>query len=128
MTNCYREVHHVPPVVWSKELEAHAQKVTDTCVWGHSMPGTGQNIGLGYSDIGDAINGFYEENVDYDYKTGSSKNGKVTGHFTQLVWNSTTEIGCAATYCKNYKATFYVCDYKPPGNVIGLYTKNVFPM
>ncbi|KAI9478205.1 MAG: CAP domain-containing protein [Benjaminiella poitrasii] len=125
--NKYRKKHHAVPVVWSSKLAKHAKKVTDSCVWGHNvMSGTGQNIAYGYSSMTAAVDGFYKEVANYNYKTGKSSNGKVIGHFTQVVWNSTTEIGCAATYCSNLRTTYYVCDYSPPGNYIGRYTKNVF--
>ncbi len=50
------------------------------------------------------------------------------GHYTQMVWDSTVEIGCAAHYCPNGitnfnsgKSTNIVCHYSPQGN----YRENV---
>lgn len=90
------------------------------------MPGTGQNIAYGYPSMTAVIDAWYNEVSDYDYNRGTSKNGKVTGHFTQVVWKGTTEIGCGSTYCANLGGTYYVCDYKAPGNYYGEYTANVF--
>jgi hypothetical protein len=90
------------------------------------MRGTGQNIAYGYPSMKAVVDAWYEEVSDYDYSRGTSSNGGVTGHFTQVVWKGTTHVGCASTYCSNLRATYYVCDYSPPGNYMGEYTKNVF--
>ena len=43
-----------------------------------------------------------------------------TGHFTQLVWRSTTQVGCAKMMCSTAWRQITVCEYLPRGNVIGL--------
>ncbi|KAF8969420.1 CAP domain-containing protein [Flammula alnicola] len=51
--------------------------------------------------------------------------------FTQVVWKSTTELGCAVSLCDGIfdkslgKASLYVCLYNPVGNVIGQAPENV---
>ncbi|MFA6499824.1 MAG: CAP domain-containing protein [Desulfurivibrionaceae bacterium] len=44
--------------------------------------------------------------------------GKTCGHYTQMVWAGTREIGCAKTVC-NDSSQIWVCNYAPAGNVIG---------
>ena len=40
-------------------------------------------------------------------------------HYTQIIWKKTTEVGCAISKCNN--GNYYcVCNYSPPGNVIGI--------
>lgn len=46
-----------------------------------------------------------------------------TGHFTQIVWKGSNQLGCAAVTCPDgkiftgYGPTLYlVCEYAPPGN------------
>ena len=71
---------------------------------------------------------YYEEEPNYNYNTGKSKNGGVIGHFTQVVWKNTKQIGCAyatGTYLA-YSNSYYVCcNYFPAGNYYGQYTQNV---
>ncbi|KAI9344467.1 CAP domain-containing protein [Pilaira anomala] len=122
--NGYRARHHVPGIRWSDTLAAHAKSVSDSCVWGHNIVSTGQNIGLGYSSMQAAVDSWYNEVSSYNYDNGESTSS-ATSHFTQIVWKETTEIGCAATYCANLGASYYVCDYSPPGNFIGQYSANV---
>ena len=48
----------------------------------------------------------------------------VSSHFTQVVWKSTTELGCAVSTCGHIfpdqgPAVLYVCLYSPAGNVLG---------
>jgi len=50
--------------------------------------------------------------------------GKQCGHYTQIVWKTTTKIGCAMSRYKRgkYKGGYVVvCKYKTPGNVVGEY-------
>jgi hypothetical protein len=61
----------------------------------------------------------------YSYQQpGSSEQ---TGHFTQLVWNATQTVGCGAAQCdtNEIKGWYLVCEYDPPGNVIGAFAGNV---
>ena len=49
-----------------------------------------------------------------------------TGHFTQLVWKNTKEIGCGIF--QDAEGGYYViCKYYPAGNYFGEYIKNAFP-
>lgn len=44
--------------------------------------------------------------------------GKSCGHYTQIVWGSTKEVGCAKVICDD-KSQIWVCNYSPAGNVVG---------
>ena len=56
----------------------------------------------------------------YDYTTNScnAPTGKYCGHYTQVVWASTTEVGCAMAVCPD-SAQIWTCQYRPAGNVVG---------
>ena len=121
--NAYRLLHHAPPVQWSATLAQLEQAHTDACVFAHSIDQYGENLGLGYASVIDAVNAWYNEVNNYDYNNpGFSMN---TGHFTQLVWVNTKYIGCSQTVCPQLRATFYGCKFDPPGNYNGQYQTNV---
>jgi pathogenesis-related protein 1 len=44
--------------------------------------------------------------------------GKTCGHYTQIVWEATREVGCAKAICKD-SSQIWVCNYAPAGNMIG---------
>ena len=70
---------------------------------------------------GDASDAWYSEEANYDYVTGSSSNGGVIGHFTQLVWISTTQVGfgmVSKPVNSDYSETVVVAFYSPPGNFV----------
>ncbi len=57
---------------------------------------------------------------------GSDRCSDVCGHYTQLVWRSTSHVGCGVKNCSTGSPfpgetnwTIVVCDYEPPGNFIG---------
>lgn len=78
--------------------------------------------------MANAIDSFYSEIKSYDFNNpGFSMQ---TGHFTQLVWKSSIEIGVGiATYPdQTYQHRTVVCiSYRPPGNYDGQYPENVLP-
>lgn len=126
--NTYRSLHGVSPVTWSDTVAASAQAWADTCPSGHSGSGYGENIAWATGNISESavVKLWYDEEPLYDYNNpGFSSN---TGHFTQVVWKGTTEIGCGfKSGCTTGWANVWVCQYNPPGNYIGQFTANVFP-
>ncbi len=44
--------------------------------------------------------------------------GKSCGHYTQMVWENTREIGCGKAVCDD-NSQVWVCNYAPAGNVVG---------
>lgn len=64
------------------------------------------------------VNKWVSEKNNYDLASNTCKAGSVCGHYTQVVWEKSTQLGCAAVACNN-KAQVVVCNYDPPGNFSG---------
>lgn len=121
--NWARSQHSAPPVEWNATLASFAQDYLNNgnCVFQHSGGPYGENIALGYSSSTAACEAWYNEYADYDYASGQFTEG--TGHFTQMVWEATTQLGCATVDCDG--SQFLACEYYPRGNIIGYFTQNV---
>ncbi|XP_073728649.1 cysteine-rich venom protein ophanin [Misgurnus anguillicaudatus] len=65
----------------------------------------------------DVVTAWHSEVNNYQYSTGST-NGKAVGHYTQVVWYSSYEVGCAVAQCGSY--SFYGCHYYRAGNFRGV--------
>lgn len=131
--NQFRAQHQVGPVTWSDTVAASIQAFVETCPAGHSGNlKYGENWGASYGmtlSISDMVTGWYQEEEDYNY-SNPELSSDVIGHFTQIVWKGTTEIGCALiTNCPRPwpESTIWMCQYNPRGNLQGQYSENVFP-
>jgi uncharacterized protein YkwD len=125
--NNYRLKHHAPKLKYSTNLQYYAQVLVNQCKMVHSNRAFGENLAWGYKTINDATDAWYNEVQNYDYSKPGY--GVTTGHFTQVVWKETEEVGCATRVCKD--ATMYACCYKQPGNIVGYngtyFKDNVLP-
>jgi uncharacterized protein YkwD len=134
--NGYRSLHRAPPVSWNATVYERSQAWADHIASNdraeHSSAALsyGENIAvlrMTQVDDGAAIETacrlWYGESSVYDYRTPAFSPS--TGHFTQLVWADTTQVG--AGIASNGKNTYIVMQFEPPGNVDGLFSLNVFP-
>ncbi len=123
--NAVREQVGEPPLVWSPALARYAQQwanhlVSERALQHRANPRYGENL---YMVEGDKAVAAPEEVVrvwagearHYSPRTNSCSG--VCGHYTQIVWRSTREVGCAAARSNGYEV--WVCNYNPPGNIIG---------
>lgn len=150
--NVHRANHSAPDVTYDSGLAASAQVLSDRCSNAHDVTinggGYGQNI-ASYGSTGDSslaidtliasviTNMWYNgEAALYDSFYGQANptdNFENWGHFSQVVWKSTTKIGCGATLCApgtifdGLSTWFAVCNYETAGNVAGEYATNVLP-
>ncbi|ODQ61345.1 hypothetical protein WICANDRAFT_90751 [Wickerhamomyces anomalus NRRL Y-366-8] len=125
--NYERSKHSAQPLTWSSELtnfaESYATNYNCNGTLIHSHSKYGENLALGYNTSA-AIKAWYDEVKLYDFNNPGFRES--TGHFTQLVWNSTKYIGCAVKDCGSYFGQYLVCEYDPPGNFQGAFDDNVF--
>lgn len=131
--NSHRYNHSAPELSWSDELAGIAKKIGHTCNYNHSMDvdggGYGQNIGAGAPpEDGPAMitNLMYNGEIGLYPGYGSEpsmENFERWGHFSQLVWKGTRQVGCATIHCPDGLANtgqhvspyFLVCNFKPSG-------------
>lgn len=75
----------------------------------------------------DVLSFRYNEVCLYDFNNPGYESG--TGHFTQVVWKASTELGIGRYTGKkgSWTCTYYVARYKPRGNIIsaGYFSDNV---
>jgi pathogenesis-related protein 1 len=126
----------LPPLVWSPQLAATASAWIAMCSDQLAPAGlidhntdrsnghpyyVGENIfGAGgtpdFGTVEKAVTQWASEGANYDYASNTC-NG-TCGHYTQLVWRATRELGCAVRDCPSltYRASL-VCNYGPGGNL-----------
>ncbi|HEY5962187.1 MAG TPA: CAP domain-containing protein [Polyangiaceae bacterium] len=118
----------IPNVTWSDTVAASAQtwvnhlRDVENCGLVHEGGGTGygENLASGTNlspqaavDMWASEKSKYTWSAKYtvaDFNLGS-------GHYTQVVWRKSIQIGCASATCG--KNVVISCRYSPPGNVTG---------
>lgn len=65
------------------------------------------------------VDSWGSEKADYDYANNRCAPGKKCGHYTQMVWRTTTTVGCARAVCEDTHEQIWVCQYQPAGNWVG---------
>ncbi|UXE64114.1 MAG: CAP family protein [Woronichinia naegeliana WA131] len=128
--NSYRSQVGVPPLTWSdtlaREANEWAKHLSDTGTFGHSgAKGEGENIWMGTANsysFAQMIQSFGNEKQHFVAGTfpnvSNTGNWADVGHYTQMVWSNTTQVGCAGWNRSDGKYVL-VCRYSPPGNVLG---------
>jgi uncharacterized protein YkwD len=113
----------VGPLTWSPSLAAYAQewanKLAKTGQFEHRQnSGYGENLYWGQGRTvspSNVVTSWANEVSDYNYDNNNCRD--VCGHYTQIVWKNTTEVGCAVAKVRNEE--YWVCNYNPPGNYVG---------
>jgi uncharacterized protein YkwD len=132
--NQARQHFGVSPVAWSDVLAAeamgHAQYMARTGYYGHDQtPGRRKKMG---ENLWRGTRGVYSYDVMVQvmvdearlFREGAFPNNSVTGdwhavaHYTQIVWPTTTEVGCALA--SSPTTDYFVCRYAPTGNKDGV--------
>jgi pathogenesis-related protein 1 len=80
----------------------------------------GENLYMGSAHAYSVVDGakaWYREKKYFKGGKLNNKNWYKSGHYTQMVWKTTTELGCGKIVCKGFM--ILVCNYNPPGNMMG---------
>jgi len=134
----------VPPLTWSDSLAAQAQGYADqlrsqgyvcnsnnndnrnVCksippfnFLPHGASGSGENLAWGSAGytIAQLAGSWVSEKSNYNAQTNTCAPNKVCGHYTQMVWQGTTQVGCGTA--SGAEIVILVCRYNPPGNMAG---------
>lgn len=126
--NVKRALHNVQDLQWNNTLAEYAANYAsssfscDNVQLVHSGGPYGENLAAGYSGGKSPVDAWYNEIDSYDFSNpGFSES---TGHFTQLVWKSSSQVGCAKVTCDNAWKQYTICEYSNTrGNIIGTDSK-----
>ncbi|KAH9496915.1 Golgi-associated plant pathoproteinsis- protein 1 [Bulinus truncatus] len=136
--NNRRAKHGSPALKLSEDLNQYAQSWAEhlikTKTFSHSkcmLNGAriGENIANKWATGGADFSGeeatemWYSEIKDHNY---TIENNPKSGHFTQVVWKSTTEMGIGKAKSSE-GSVIVVGSYRPPGNMLGAFGQNVLP-
>lgn len=130
--NKIRKEVGVPPLQWSATLAAYAQQwanhlAENDCSFQHRPHAGewrqqyGENLFWGSSTQYTVINAcesWYQEKSAFTGPTFTGDESPVVGHYTQMVWRNTKNVGIGAAHCKD-GGIIIVANYDPPGNYIG---------
>ena len=137
--NQARRQFGVAPVAWNDELAVeamrHAQHMAQTGIYGHDKtPGRrskmGENLWRGQRGqfSYEVMVGVMVDEARH-FQPGAFPNNSRTGnwndvaHYTQIVWPTTTEVGCALA--ASATTDYFVCRYAPTGNKDGVYLSSM---
>lgn len=130
--NAERDRAGVAPLRWSGDLAREAHEWAETLArkgqlehaGGEARRGAGENLWMGSAgaySAEDMIGGFASERAKFRAGTfpqvSQTGNWADVGHYTQLIWPSTQEVGCAVAMGAGKDVL--VCRYAPAGNIFG---------
>jgi uncharacterized protein YkwD len=142
--NTERATVGVPPLVWSDKLAADAKTWADYMATTHNFRhdtahlgnlGEGENLNAIVYNLGDPpstaklqegwVNekNYYQQWATNSLPKTANWTGWYPGHYNQMVWNTSKEVGCATGFTSGLstdtRGVYLDCRYSPPGNYFG---------
>jgi pathogenesis-related protein 1 len=115
----------LPALAWSDRLAAIAQEWAEALLkrneffhrpkssYGENLYKiSGRNAAASAREV---VQDWAAESKNYDYKSNLCHG--VCGHYTQIIWRGTREVGCGVA--RGTDQEVWVCEYSPPGNWVG---------
>ncbi|TLD31302.1 hypothetical protein PspLS_01874 [Pyricularia sp. CBS 133598] len=131
--NRFRSEHSASDLKWNDTLADSSTSYLDDvatsseCEFEHSGGPYGENLALGYPNASAGVIAWGDERREYDF--GKGEFDESTGHFTQMVWKNTSDVGCGRKMCgggaDGAGRWYLVCQYWPRGNIVGSFTEMV---
>ena len=126
--NNVRQKYTVQLMSWDDSLAALAQEWANKIAADGVLPPPhregpyGENFSWGTAGALDpkgVLERWGNEGQNYDRTTNTCAPGKTCVHFTQVVWSTTTRVGCGKARSTDGQTDFVVCNYSPSGNHVG---------
>ncbi|XP_058459942.1 Golgi-associated plant pathogenesis-related protein 1-like [Malaya genurostris] len=130
--NRLRARHSAAPLRFNSAMNQYAQEWANNLARRNTMQHRsnnkyGENLfaSFGKADVTgeEAVRAWYNEIKDYRFGQSNPGNFSQVGHFTQLVWKGSRQLGVGKA--RNGNNIYVVCNYDPPGNYSGEYPANV---
>ena len=130
--NYYRRKHHAPPLTINRDLTKIAQKYAERLLATRSFEHSGnkyngksmgENLYYCSGKVATGEIASYEWYNEIELHNWKKEFQSATGHFTQLIWKSTKEVGFGVAH--KDKTYYVVANYFPAGNVKGEFATNV---
>ncbi|XP_065217804.1 uncharacterized protein LOC135843721 isoform X2 [Planococcus citri] len=134
--NEYRSKHNVPPLTLNKKLCRYSEEWAkhlvvrgslehrQSCPYGENLFCCWSSIPNYTVDGREPVDSWYQEKQYHPF--GKEPSSLKSGHFTQVVWMSSRELGIGIARSRNGQI-FVVANYDPPGNFLGQFRENVPP-
>ncbi|XP_054835403.1 serotriflin-like [Eublepharis macularius] len=114
---------------WDSTAAKNARRWARKCLFNHSQAyertvngkACGENLFMSTVPTSwtEVTQAWGNEKNYFKYGYGSVT-GDAVGHYTQVVWYRSFQIGCSVAHCPGSKYTYYsVCHYCPAGNIVG---------
>jgi len=91
------------------------EDVGENLFWASPLRADGRSDERQVVSVSQVVDAWGAESADYSSTRESCAPGRQCGHYTQLIWPTTEEVGCGMAVCPTL-GQVWVCNYRPRGN------------